>query len=113
MYEVKAYVKQVKMEAVIDALAQLDCVTGIAVVRLHEYGHALETGKLTRVDMVKLEVDVASLEDAEHAARRIVDEARTGPGHPGDGRVMITELHRATRIDDGADGPAAFAPRRT
>ena len=113
MFEVKAYVKQVKMEAVIDALAQLECVTGIAVVRLHEYGHALGTGKLTRVDMIKLEVDVAGLEDAKRAAHCIETEARTGPGHPGDGRVMITQLHSATRIDDGAQGPAAFSSRQT
>ena len=31
MFEVKAYVKQVKMEAVIDALAQLECVTGMTI----------------------------------------------------------------------------------
>ncbi|MDZ7781485.1 MAG: P-II family nitrogen regulator [Halioglobus sp.] len=111
MYEVKGYVKQVKMEAVIDALARLECVTGVAVVGLHQYGHALPDGKLTRVDMVKIEVDVGSIEDADRAARCIVTEGRTGPGHAGDGRVMITKILRAIRIDDGAEDSHAFAPR--
>jgi len=34
--------------------------------------------------------------------------ARTGAGHAGDGRIYVTDLVRAVRIADGAEGEAAF-----
>ena len=103
MYEIKAYVKRANADQVVDALAQLDCVSGIAVVPLQEYGHARGTGKLTRVEMVKLELDVSSSELADTVARCIVEHARTGAGHAGDGHVLVSKVARAIRIEDGAE----------
>lgn len=103
MYEIKAYVKKIKADEVVDALAQLDGVSGIAVVPLAEYGHAQRTGKLIKVEMFKLELDVATSEAANAVARCIVEHARTGEGHAGDGRVMVSELRRVIRIEDGAE----------
>jgi nitrogen regulatory protein P-II 1 len=103
MYEIKAYVKQGKADDVVDALAQLEGVKGIAVVPLQEYGHAQGSGKLTKVEMVKLELDVSSRELADTVARCIVEHARTGEGHTGDGHVLVSEVGRAIRIEDGAD----------
>ena len=103
MYEIKAYVKGAKADHVVDALAQLDGVSGIAVLPLQEYGHARGTGRLSKVSMVKLELDVSTIETADTVARCIVEHARTGKGHAGDGHVLVSEVRRAIRIEDGAE----------
>lgn len=100
MIEIKAYIRNVMVDDVIDALSKLEAVTGMAVVTLKEYGHAAKNGSLQRVEMTKLEVDVA--DDAEQqVVDCIVQYARTGKGHPGDGRVFVTQLKQAVRIADG------------
>ncbi len=102
MREIKAYVRNVKVDEVIDALSKLDAVSGVAVVSLRAYGHSAGNGGLKRVEMTKLEVDIA--DDAEQAVVDcIVEYGRTGAGHPGDGRVFVTQLERAVRIADGTE----------
>lgn len=101
MKEIKAYVRNVMVDDVIDALSKLNPVRGIAVVTLREYGHTDRNGSLDRVEMTKLEVDVAD-EAEQEVVDCIVSHARTGEGHPGDGRVFVTQLHRAVRIADGS-----------
>ena len=39
MKEIKAYVREVMLEQVMSALADIDGIPGIAVVHLREYGH--------------------------------------------------------------------------
>ena len=99
MKEIKAYVREVMLEQVISALADIDDIPGIAVVHLREYGH-VQDGSLRRVKMAKLEIDVP-----EALASRVVDvivaSARTGAGHSGDGKVFVSDLRDAIRISDG------------
>ena len=99
MKEIKAYVREVMLVQVISALADIDDIPGIAVVHLREYGH-VQDGSLRRVKMAKLEIDVP-----ESLATTVVDailaSARTGDGHPGDGKVFISDLREAIRISDG------------
>lgn len=101
MIEIKAYIRNVMVDNVIDALNTLEAVTGIAVVPLKEYGHSARDGSLERVEMTKLEVDVAD-DAAQQVVDCIVQHARTGKGHPGDGRIFVTELKQAVRIVDGS-----------
>lgn len=101
MKEIKAYVRNVMVDDVIDALGKLDAVHGIAVVTLREYGHVDRNGSLDRKEMTKLEVDVAD-ESEQEVVDCIVTHARTGEGHPGDGRIFVTQLHRAVGIADGS-----------
>ncbi len=104
MYEVKAYVREVMAEHVVDGLSELPGVSSVAVVPLTEFGHALgdEKGRLTKIRMVKLEVDVADEPSAWEAVNMILAKARTGEGHPGDGKILVSRLVRAVRISDGA-----------
>ena len=112
MYEIKAYVRKAMTEFVIDELAKLDGVASIAVVSLNEFGHtAGDSGPMEKVDMVKLEVDVASESAADTVADAIVRAGRTQEGHPGDGKVLISRLAKAIRIDDGVSGPEALRSR--
>lgn len=103
MKEIKAYVRNQMVDAVVDALNEKGLVTGIAVVPLREYGHADNTGKLQRIELTKLEMDVAD-DMAETVVVCILEHARTGPGHPGDGKIYVSDVHRAIRIEDGAEG---------
>lgn len=100
MKEIKAYVREHMLDEVVDALAVIPGMPGVAVVRLREYGHATDDGRLVRVDMAKLEIDV---DDALLACvvETLVTHARTGDGHPGDGRVFVSELSQVIRIADG------------
>ena len=78
MYEIKAYVREVMAEHVVDALAKVQGVASIAVVSLNEFGHLVgDESPLEKVKMVKLEVDVAT----ETVADEVVDIIEIGRAH--------------------------------
>lgn len=111
MYEIKAYVREVMAEHVVDALARVKGVTSIAVVSLGEFGHLVgDESPLEKVKMVKLEIDVATDDVAGEVVELIVRTGRTQDGHPGDGKVLVSRLVRAVRIDDGATDESALQP---
>lgn len=107
MKEVKAYIRANMADGVVDALEQLDEVPAVAVVSLREFGHRHSDGQMQAVEMVKLEMDVM-----ESAVGVVVDcilqHARTGAGHPGDGKVFVSDLAQAVRIEDGKRGEEAL-----
>lgn len=87
MYEIKAYVREVMAEHVVDALAKVQGVASIAVVSLNEFGHLVgDESPLEKVKMVKLEVDVATETVADEVVDIIVRTSRTRDGHPGTAR---------------------------
>ncbi|MES1945298.1 nitrogen regulatory protein PII-like protein [Salinisphaera sp. PC39] len=110
MQEIKAYVREPMLDHVVDALAAIPGLPGIAVVHLREFGHAVEDGRLVKTEMAKLEIDVPD-ELIESVIETIVEHARTGEGHPGDGMVFVSELREAVRIADGTRGDAALRRR--
>ena len=111
MYEIKAYVREVMAEHVVDALAKVQGVASIAVVSLNEFGHLVgDESPLEKVKMVKLEVDVATETVADEVVDIIVRTSRTRDGHPGDGKVLVSRLVRAVRIEDGAANESALQP---
>lgn len=109
MKEVKAYIRENMLDSVIDALAAIPGMPGIAVVHLREYGHATDSGGLVRIDMAKLEIDVADTL-VEAVVNTLIDTARTGAGHPGDGRVFVSELTQAIPIKDGRNDQGSVLP---
>jgi len=109
MKEVKAYVREHMLDKVINALAAIPGMPGIAVVRLREYGHATDDGGLVRIEMAKLEIDVTDIL-VDRVVNTIVAHARTGSGHPGDGRIFVSDLGRAVRIADGGQDSDMGAP---
>ena len=60
--------------------------------------------------MVKLEVDVATDAVADEVVDIIVRTSRTRDGHPGDGKVLVSRLVQAVRIEDGATDESALQP---
>ena len=106
MREVKAYIREHMLDEVINALAVVPNLPGIAVVSVREFGHAVGKGKLVRTDMAKLEIDLPE-ELVEPVVQAILRHAKTGEGHPGDGKIFISELSEAVRIADGQRGAIA------
>lgn len=86
-------------------------MASIAVVSLSEFGHLVgDESPLEKVKMVKLEIDVATDDVAGEVVELIVRTGRTQEGHPGDGKVLVSRLVRAVRIDDGATDESALQP---
>lgn len=110
MKEIKAYVREAMLDQVMDALAAVPGLPGVAVVHLRAFGHASGDGALAKAEMAKLEVDVPDALAAQ-VVETIASHARTGDGHPGDGKVFVSELGDAVRISDGARGEAAVTRR--
>ena len=71
MKEIKAYVRENMRDAVMDALAAIPGLPGIAVVHLREYGHAADDGLFRHEPAV----DLPSLAPSEAVAE---DYAATG-----------------------------------
>jgi nitrogen regulatory protein P-II 1 len=72
----------------------------VAAVPLETYGHGVIDDAYGRLRMTKLEVDIADARVGEVVAL-IEQAAKTGEGHPGDGRILITNVEAALRIDTG------------
>lgn len=103
MKAIKAYIRDNMVDRVVDALAAMPDVPGVAVVPVSGFGHTHSGDATVRVHMTKLEIDVPdSL--AEDVIQCIARHARTGPGHPGDGKIYVSELADAMRIEDGMRG---------
>ena len=110
MKEVKAYVRNNMVDAVIDALAAMPGIPGVAVVPVTGFGHVHDDADTSmRVSMSKLEIDVPD-DQVEPVIEAIVRHARTGAGHPGDGRIYVRGLDEAVYIADGRRGEAALIP---
>lgn len=108
MKEIKAYIREAMVDSVVDALGEMPEVLALSVVALHGFGRG-EGGRLERVSSRKLELDVAAV-DVDAVVDCIVRHARTGEGHPQDGKVYVSSLDDAIRIEDGVRGEAVLRP---
>lgn len=102
MKEIKAYIRNSRVNRVVDALAELSDGPTVAVVPLQAFGHGVDSCDYTGVSITKLEVDVPDEREDEVVAV-IRDTGRTGEGHSGDGRILVSDVNRVVRISDGAE----------
>ncbi|WP_111748547.1 P-II family nitrogen regulator [Salinisphaera orenii] len=100
MKEIKAYIRSNRTDSVVDALATVPHLPGIAMVALKEVGHPARSDELATVDMVKLELDVGD-DQVGVVIETLLQSARTGDGHPGDGKIYISEVPTAVDIATG------------
>lgn len=108
MQEIKAYIREQMLDQVIDALASIPGLPGVAVVDVREYGHAVADSSLVKTKMVKLELDLPD-DLVAPVMEAIINHARTEHGHPGDGKIFVTPLGDAVRIADGERGESAVS----
>ncbi|HKJ70773.1 MAG TPA: P-II family nitrogen regulator [Gammaproteobacteria bacterium] len=103
MKEIKAYIREAMRDAVVDALEETPGIPGVTVSAVEAYGHPSEGEDFGATRMVRLEVDVADAL-APTVVATILERGCTGDGHPGDGKVFVSELAEAYRVSDGASG---------
>ena len=109
MKEVKAYVKTHKLDAVILALHKIEDLSGLSVVTVRGFGHRHEESGRDHqleelVDHAKIEV-VCRDQQAEHIIKTIQHAAHTGLH--GDGKIYVTHVEQAIRIETGETGENA------
>ena len=109
MQEIKAYIKTRKLEAVTLALHRLDGITGLSVSAVRGFGrskaHSSATNPIEGAsefsEHVKLEIVCRDLL-VDPIIDTIKREAYTGLR--GDGRIFVSDVNRALRIQNGAEG---------
>ena len=106
MKEIKAIVRQHRMEAVLNALHVHPQLPGVTVSYVRGFGRTVgrtDSGdapvRFGTAEMVKLE-SVVNDEDVETVIRLIQQAAHTGK--VGDGKVFVYDVERATKIRTGA-----------
>lgn len=108
MQEIKAYIKQHKLEAVTLALHRVHGVTGMSVAEVRGFGRSKANtsannpidGAADFVKHVKVEV-VCHDQYADEVVGVLKREAHTGLR--GDGRIFVSDVRRAIRIEDGTE----------
>lgn len=101
MKEIKAYIRNNMVDAVMDALEAHPDRPGISVIQVHGFGHPRRGEPAAFDTFSKLEIVVA-----DHQVRAVVDlilkHARTG--RYGDGKVFVSNVEEAFRIRTGEQG---------
>ena len=108
MQEIKAYIKHRKLEAVTLALHRVQGVTGMSVAHVVGFGRSkVNTSAANPIEgagdfgkHVKVEI-VCHDQYVDEVVRVLKSEAHTGLR--GDGRIFISDVNRAIRIEDGAE----------
>lgn len=103
MKEIKAYIRKTMVDNVRDALEKIPGIPGVAYNEVGGFGHVSTDRHFTNIKMVKLEIDLPD-DMVEMVVQCIVENARTGKGHHGDGRVYVSKLEDGINIRDGSSG---------
>lgn len=112
MKEIKAYIKAHKLETVTLALHRVEGLTGMSVSEVRGFGRSRETRRQSLAEQVsefvrhvKIEV-VCPDELAEAVVEAIQQNAHTGLR--GDGKIYVSDVRDAVRIETGERGAAAI-----
>lgn len=106
MKEIKAYIRNDMADTVLDSLATLPGAPGVTLVSVRGFGHTKGGGPAQLVEKIKLEIVVPD-EQVETIINCIIQHARTGTGHFGDGKIFISQVDTAIRIRTGERGESA------
>jgi nitrogen regulatory protein PII len=112
MKEIKAYLKKQKLHQVIEALHEIEGLTGVSIMDIIGYGRSREADLPVHivddissdVAHVKLEI-ICSDKIAKQVVNSIQEAAHTGLRS--DGKIYISEREEAVRISTNERGPEA------
>lgn len=99
MKEIKAYVRNIMADDVIDAIEAVDDPPTVKVLPVHRYSWRDDDGALQRAtEMTKIEL-IAPDDQAKELVTIILEKAHTG--NSGDGRVIMDTVDTAYSIQHG------------
>jgi nitrogen regulatory protein P-II 1 len=104
MKEIKAYIRKEQLDPVINALAQVERLSGVSVNPITGFGRS--RGRLRLVDFethYKVET-VCRMDLEERVVSTILDAAHTGKH--GDGKIFVSDVGEAWRIESKEAIPA-------
>ncbi len=112
MREIKAYIRPEAFGGVADKLGKLEGVTGMSAVRVHGFGrsgpkestHELILSARDFPSHMKVEI-VCADDKADEVVAAIESAARRGLR--GDGKIYVSDIREAVRIETGDRGDAA------
>lgn len=112
MKEIKAYIKPHKLSEITVALHKVEGLTGMSVVEVKGFGRSrgkeaprrIVEDLIDYVPHVKIEI-VCSDEMVEEIISIIQNKAHTGLR--GDGKIYVSNIETAIRIQTGEEGDAA------
>lgn len=97
MKEIKAYIRREKLDAVVNALAKVEGLSGVSVNPVMGFGRS--RGRLRLVDFEthsKIEA-VCRKELKKQVVSTILDAAHTG--QHGDGKIFVSDVGEAWRVE--------------
>lgn len=108
MKEVKAYIKQHKLDLVIRALRKLGGLTGMSVIDSCGYGIGWSTAKAgEQIDCRPgVKVEIICRDDLVDAVVATIEKA-AHTGLKGDGKIYVSSIDQAVRISTGERGEGA------
>ena len=112
MKEVKAYIKPRKLSTVTLALHRISGLSGMSVVDVRGYGrhraeHYPEKGVKGLKDYVRhVKIEVVCTDDLVDTVIEAIEKAAY-TGLRGDGKIYVTNVEHAVRIETGERGDAA------
>jgi nitrogen regulatory protein PII len=108
MKEVKAYIKQHKLDGVIRALRKLDGLTGLSVIASCGYGVGWGGAKgEEQIDCRPgVKVEIICRDDLVDQVVTTIEKA-SHTGLKGDGKIYVSAVEQAVRISTGERGEGA------
>lgn len=106
MKEIKAYIKEHKLDAVVLALHKLEELPGFSVVEVRGCGaQHIEEGRMCQMeDLVKhAKIEVVCKDEQAEAIVAVIEKA-AHTGLRGDGKIYISSIDQAISIQTGARG---------
>lgn len=106
MKEIKAYIRRDRLDPVVNALAQVEGLSGVSVNTITGFGRS--RGILRLIDFeTHIKVEAVCDDDLKETVVRTV-LAAANTGQRGDGKVFVSSVEEAYRIETGqplADEP--------
>lgn len=112
MKEIKAYIKPHKLRPVTKGLHEIEALTGVSVVEVKGFGRSRKKNNLDQIDdwvfhVPHVKIEIVCLDEmVDHVVSTIQKAAHTGLR--GDGKIYISSVDEAVRIETGERGEKAI-----
>lgn len=102
MKEIKAYIRRKSMDAVVNALAHIKELSGVSLSTVTGFGRS--RGRLRFVDFeTHVKVEVVCQDPLVGQVIDAIEKAGC-TGHRGDGKIFVSNVEQAVRIETGVRG---------